>query len=307
MFIESVVSGLIVDALKGICKWIHSISVEDRSLKKKIDIIQLESISDFWEKKRGLLSAEKYISIQGSLSKYAPMLIGPPRAKRELHRQYRRSIPASDYDKKRSVIDANLSYTAGQMVWRFEHDDLNWMYFGLYHSIVRNSIPVFIEKSYYYKIVESFFKEERNRYVIEAKIVGKLKEIPENFVNKFIKENQLAGKIIPSILSSSQMVPLAVLIDGKDTSVKFIGSSRYLDGDIWIGLELGGEQFFVSRFLDIADYQELLEESTALKKDIEELYPNGKIIFQFDQVEKLISNQHQLVDVDDLINQFTRQ
>jgi len=267
------------------------------------DKVYSTSISEFWEDKEGVLEKGRHVSIQGALCKYIPMLIGPPKAKREVHRVYRRSKLEKGYEKNRTDVDANLAFTAGQMVWRLPYESLGWVPLGLYHSIVRNSIPVFVYKDYYREIVEKLFTKGRSTYTVEAKVEGILGPIPENFINKFIKENKLASKIKPKITSAAAKPIFGIMVEGQNTKIEYSGEARYLDGDIWVAVESNGKQKFVSRFLDLADDDDLRQESQNLKKDVEELYPKGKIIFQFDQVDKPIT-AYQTVPVKDLIEEW---
>lgn len=280
--------GMVSDKIKGV-------------KKEKVDF---DSISNFWEANAQVLIPGKYVSIKGALSKYAPMLIGPPKAKREVHRAYRRSIPEADYKNIKTTIDANLAFTAGQMVWRLEAEESSWVYLGLYHSIVRNSIPVFIDKDYYYNCVEEIFLKCKSPCVVEAVVIGKLHYISGSIISKFIEQNKLEGLIKPEILDAGKRV-FGIVVDGTDTRIKYSGSARYLDGDIWVAVELNGEQFFVSRFLDLSDPNDFLCECEELKKDVEEFLPDGKIVFQFDQVDKLIAG-YERITVNDLIQRATQ-
>lgn len=69
-------------------------------------------------------------------------------------------------------------------------------------------------------------------------------------------------------------------------------------------MELDGKQFFVSRFLDIADSQDLVKERVELKNDVDKFLEDGKIIFQFDQVDKKVPG-YQQVTLEELIKKST--
>jgi len=270
----------------------------DHITKIKIDY---DHITDYWENYKPADTGNQ-ITIRGSLSNYAPMLVGAPRAKRELHLAYRRSIPKKDYENIKTIIDANLAFTAGQMVWRFDPDDIDYVYLGLYQSIVRNSIPVFMTKEYYADKVKGYFSEARSRHVIDATVTGQLQQIPTSLFQEYITKHQLKGYIKPGVLEYGKHI-LALFVDGKKTAVHFHGDSRYLDGDIWVAVESKGQQYFVSRFLDLADPIDMYRETESLKKDVEMYFPDGNIIFQFDQYEKLIGGV-QTITVDEMKKQI---
>jgi hypothetical protein len=263
------------------------------------DRVYFDSIGDFWGSD---LKDGEYVSIKGALSKYAPMLIGPPKAKREVHRAYRRSIAEIDYKNNKTVVDPYLAFTAGQMVWRLDPQNSTHMYLGLYHSIVRNSIPVFIDKNYYLDTVERIFSKGKNPYVVEAQVNGRLQRMSGNLINGIINNYKLSGLIKPEVIDTGKQL-FGIMVDGQDTDIRYSGVARYLDGDIWVAVELNGEQFFVSRFIDLADPVDLEQESQNLMEDVKELFPKGEIIFQFDQVDKLITG-YQKVTVDDLTTRF---
>jgi len=273
-------------------------NTEDEKRIKLPSVIELNSIGDFWEKN---FIEGQFISIEAALSQYAPMLVGPPMLKREVHRGYRRAIPEYDFEEMRemkTVIDANLAFTAGQMVLRLNPQKTDWIYMGLYHSIVRNSIPVFVEKDYYNRVVEPLFGTEENRitYVIDAKVIGRLISFPRDFLREFIEKYHLQSLIRPDILGPEDGKKVfAMFIDGNNTKIEYTGAARYLDGDIWVALKFQDEEKFVSRFIDFSNLEDVRRESKALEKDIQEFLPDGNIIYQFDQVEKIIPG-YQTVD-----------
>jgi len=177
---------------------------------------------------------------------------------------------------------------------------------GLYHSIVRNSIPVFVEKDYYNRVVEPLFGTEENRitYVIDAKVIGRLISFPRDFLQEFIEKYHLQSLIRPDILGSEDGKKVfAMFIDGQNTKIEYTGPARYLDGDIWVALNFQDEEKFVSRFIDFSDLEDVRRESKALEKDIQEFLPDGKIIYQFDQVEKIIPGYQ---TVDKMLDRFTK-
>jgi hypothetical protein len=263
-----------------------SATVAGKGGEKPLEIVK---ISDFWKPKAGTLPVDTLVSITGQLSRYAPMVLGHPMQKREAHRAYRLSL--SDGEQKGTLgpteVDALLSCSAGQMVLRMEPDSPN-MYLGLYHSIVRNSVPVFVNKDYYGKNVKRMFAKNRN--VIEATIRGRVCSMPnDNFLKAFVEERRLMGRIGPRMLEDMGKPIHGIMVDGGDTSIKAVGTSRYLDGDIWVALEHEGQHAVISRFVDLADANDVRQEAAGLEADKDRLFENWKVVLQFDQVDRLIS------------------
>ena len=86
-----------------------------------------------------------------------------------------------------TTLDALLGFTAGQMVIRPDIAEMPYVYLGLYQSIVRNSIPLFVRREYYEKKIAKYFKSNTT---VEALIVGcpiRCHEISKRF-NFFLKE-----------------------------------------------------------------------------------------------------------------------
>jgi hypothetical protein len=254
--------------------------------KKRTDVTYMNiiNISDFWkDANAGKITEGSMISIQGQLSLYAPLCIAPPSVKRMNHMLYRSHISSTSdiTDDLKAKIDAMLSYTAGQMVLRLDDKDKPLIYLGLYHSIIRNSIPVFVEGKYYREKIKKMFDNNSNPYVMEAIIAGELKALPSCSLSKINSTNI-------SLSMSSQKPVFAVMIDGVNSYIEYVGESRYLDGDIWFALEDEKKQFFVSRFIDFGDKDDLMEQKKDLRDDIMKDYKDvKKIIYQFDQVEKM--------------------
>ena len=111
---------------------------------------QFHTVSAFWKARSTLLGELDLVTVQGTLSQFAPMLMGPPRAKRLLHREFRKAIETNRQfgERKRVTINACMSISAGQMVHREVRRDNRKRLLGLYESIVRNSIPIFVLPEY---------------------------------------------------------------------------------------------------------------------------------------------------------------
>ncbi|MEO8496155.1 MAG: toll/interleukin-1 receptor domain-containing protein [Planctomycetota bacterium] len=191
-----------------------------------------------------------------------------------------------------TTLDAFLAFSAGQMVVRPHSVAVPYVYVGLYHSIVRNSIPVYVRHEYFTEKIKPLFAKAG---VFEARVVGYLKlkdEVKASF-KEFLQTFKL-DEIFPED-EVDQVLPGYVLqIDGDDdySRIEYLGTSRYLDGDIWVAVSSQDVDRVVSRFLDLADASDLATEREELRQDVERLY-DGKtgIISQYDQADRLFESQ----------------
>ena len=73
----------------------------------------LMNFSSFWDQDEGAM-----VSVEGTLSRFAPFIIGPHKLKREVHLKFRKKIEQLEQQGKSLSPSANaiLSFTAGQMV-----------------------------------------------------------------------------------------------------------------------------------------------------------------------------------------------
>jgi hypothetical protein len=262
------------------------------------ETFEIHKITEFWDLN---LKPGDAVKIEGTLSPYVPMLLGPPKLKRELHREYRRHIPKEDYESLKTVVDAYLAFTAGQMVWRIPLEESSWMALGLYQCIVRNSVLLLVDREYYSKVVEKYFVKSGNPLAIDVEVTGTVSHIPNTLVRSLLSKFKVTERRIrPELLDTK-----VIVVDGKDTKIKYIGKSRYLDGDIWVAVRYNGEEFFITRFLDLSDPEDMKLETMALREDAEKYIPQGEIIFQFDQINPLLPG-YQRVSLEDLKRRFIK-
>lgn len=153
---------------------------------KSIDIrgpVNCNNMRELWMLINGLTNQKQsidsslYIYIKGQLSPYAPLLFGDPTRKRQLHLELRQGavqlIEEIGYEFG-ELLNGLLSYSAGQMVIRaYFHS--KYVYLGLYESIVRNSIPVFVESNYYKTSLANLFL---NNNTINVGVKAVIDEIP---------------------------------------------------------------------------------------------------------------------------------
>lgn len=266
------------------------IGKDDFGRSKGGDAIPLEKITEFWHMETSRLAAEPTIEIEGTLSKYAPLLVGDPSMKKSLHLEFRKSLAKQISDDKRSGVNTLLGYTAGQMVIRFSLPDMEWEFLGLYQGIVRNSIPIFVEKEYYRSVVEPLFTSDEP-YCIEAVVRGRVGTLPGSFVSDFVKQNQLGDLIAFRVIEDASRPTYGLLIDGNDSEISYVRRTRYLDGDIWVALELDDGEVFLSRFCDLSDPADVQASSNSLQSEIKSEYQDRikKVIFQYDQDNRDLS------------------
>ncbi len=266
------------------------------------EIIAFNRITDFWSADPTLQEG-RLVSIEGTLSRYAPLVIAPPSTKREMHLAFRTKLAEGLPEEREGRVNAMLSFTAGQMVWRLQLPQIQSEYLGLYHSIVRNSVPIFVTHNYFRNFVDPLFlKESRN--TLEARVIGRVTQLQNDFVNAFTDESLLGTTIIrPKIISIRNRPNYGLIIDGEDTSIDKLGHTRYLDGDIWVALRWQGKRLFHSRFCDISDDADIAQQTQALKQDIDKQCPGHEVILQFDQVNPRLLGK-QALNIEELVNQM---
>ena len=300
---EAVVLGLIAKSFESVVERIIASLAPaaiqktwERIKKKKTGSeVEIKSVRRFWKMYRKSsrigepeLREGMLITLKGTLSKYAPMIIGDPIKKRELHKEYRKKLSerkVEDTDR----IDPKLSLTSGNTVWRIKIGD--FVYLGLYQGIVRNSIPVFVKKEYYESIEGIFFKDD-NPYCVDVVLTGSLGELSAEVVDKvgLVEKGSVYG----------------LFVGNKGTKIEYLGEADYLDGDIWIALKDGRKEHMVSRFLDLGDIDDFEDELKKLKGDVKEVLsanPNSQVILQFDQVNRPIQVK-QTIEIEDCWKKF---
>ena len=256
----------------------------------------IKHVSEFWYTKHASLSIGQYVSISGALSLYAPFLVGSPKAKREMHLDFRRKISSIEKKVSATDIDAFLGFSAGQMVIRLSEENMEQVYLGLYHSIIRNSIPVFVDKKYFNEIVKSYFYKKAHNNVIEAELTGRIVPISNIFMDDLIEDFNLKGDIKPAAMSE-QHYAIEVKGPSNKTGITYVDEARYLDGDIWFALRSENEERFISRFIDLSDVNDVKEQRKALARDVDKYEKDSTLIMEYDQLDRMFT-QDQSVDQD---------
>ena len=278
--------------------------IENGKTKLRKTTKSFKSISAFWDARAEELNKIGFAIVGGTFSQFAPMMFGPPKSKRRLHKEFRIAIQRSKKfsDMKRVTINACLSVSAGQMVWRFRQGDDPILHFGLYNSIVRNSIPVIVEKEYYEKHLKKIYSRYR-RETFEADVKGKIISLDNTFIRDFFLKNNLDKYISAICLDDLTKNVYGLLVDGKNTGIEYRDTARYLDGDIWIAVETQGRERFLTTFLDISNPIERDEELYYLMNELQTLPGSPRLLARYDESEKYISNGYEIVTKDRIIKE----
>jgi hypothetical protein len=279
---------------------------KSRYVDQDIPTIEYASVTDFWKAARRWdphMPPEQYIAIKGALSTFAPVLPGDPCGKRDIHRYIRRnydkiqkSIQEAGRSEGPTTLDAFLAFSAGQLVIRLSPDEMPYVFLGLYHSIVRNAIPVFVERIYYHKVIEhALLHNTASPDVIEAAIIGRLLPMPENFVMQFLHDISLYDYFKGAPIDGL-MPRFALQIDGAGdsdpTMVQPISRARYLDGDIWVAIIDGKDERVVSHFLDLANPTDIAMERGALKTEVAHYFGASEVLSEYDDTERIFTEHH---------------
>jgi len=231
------------------------------------------------------------INLEGTLSMFSPVIPGPPIIKRKLHLEFRRQIEKirelfDNEDIKETTLDSLVSASSGQMIFRNYNPNLRLVQLGLFQSIVRNSITVFVEYNYFEKKVRPLFRTSQNPCFFEAKITGLVGPYLNSFISEISEIETLKG-IFDWTHFDELKKTKAIFVDGTKSKIKFLREPRYLDGDIWIALKKGEKEELVTRFLDLSNNDELKNEKFELNSDCRKLFPEYTVIQQFDNTSKV--------------------
>ena len=247
---------------------------------------EFPDISAFWRaidtlpKTTGLLA-----TVQGTFSRLAPMMVGPPKAKRRLHREFRTALEQhKEFGRvKLPTINACMSISAGQMVQLAEIDQADRYYFGLYGSIVRNSVPILVWADYYRQYMEQS-PYALNHHCCEAVVAGRVIRLDNTQLQRYVARYELNRFISDDVIGDLVRNAVALEVGGPGSGVKYLGPPRYLDGDIWFAVESDGEERFITTFLDLADPADREEARAQLRADHSRLTQH-RIIARWDEEE----------------------
>ena len=95
-------------------------------------------------------------------------------------------------------------------------------------------------------------------------------------------------------------------MDGRNSDIAYEGPPRYLDGDIWVAVESGGKERFVTTFLDIGNRQERDEELHRLFGELERSAEPSRVIAQFDDLREFIARGYNVATKNKLLEDIFR-
>jgi len=265
---------------------------EHISVRPVSRIVSCTGMSNLWEFIEDLMLQKQSInrapavSIHGQLSPYAPLLFGHPMYKRQLHLKLRKGAGqlkeefGCEFDE---LLNGLLSYSAGQMVIRpyFEGE---YVFLGLYESIVRNSIPVMIERQYYNSTVGPLFRQLN---CLEVGLQAFLDEIPnytQDALNDFGITERLRSILDDQTIKQVGRPNYALFVRGDDGSCINVQadhplSSRYLDGDVWVA---NAANSLITRFIDISSGQDMLNAVAQITRELRMSAFGRGIVSSFD-------------------------
>jgi hypothetical protein len=285
----------------------------------------LRGVGDFWQQRSTNLPYADLVKVSGTLCQYAPIIVGPPSAKRDLHRAFRRAIEGHPQfgAAKRTAINACLSISAGQMVYRAttawsailplressgrnspEPDPIGGKrLLGLYNSIVRNSIAVFVTPEFFRNDLAPQFATQR-RPAIDVDITGRVFEIDNSYIRRFVERYQLANYLddCDSIVDDLCRHVFALELGGPGTKVENFRPPSYVDGDVWLAIKERSRERFLTTFVDVTDPREHEQGLNLLREEVKSR-TGAKLIARYDDTPE---DAQLFISFDDSANAFGR-
>ena len=256
--------------------------------EKRTGCQEFENVSAFW-RARPQLDTMGFATVQATLSRFAPLVMGPPGAKRRLHKEFRQALETNRALGKRKslTIDACMSVSSGQMVVRETLEGKPKLLLGLYSSIVRNSIPVFVKREYYERVVEPLFNQYPDTESFEARVTGRVFRLDNSFIRRFLVRQHLDKILLKKNVDDLCENAFALEVGDEETGISArLEPTHCLDGDIWLAIRKpDGSDRFMTSFLDITNAQERDEEFQFLKELADRA--GAKVFVRYDQIPSL--------------------
>jgi hypothetical protein len=270
--------------------------IEHVSSRKVMVLREFRSVMQFWDRREQLRIGD-FVKISGTFSEFAPLLIGYPKAKRRLHREFRRAIEQLPElaRKKMRTINACMSISAAQMVWRDRHATEGGVNCGLYESIIRNSIPVYVTREYYESKLRNLVVK-KGVDTFQASLTGRVTKRDMLRMKEYIVKYGMDAFISKIVIDDVCKDSLGLLVDGNGTSIKYKSDANYLDGDIWVAGESAGNEFFVTEFLDIGSSKDREEALRALREELEGYPGSPRLLGQYDEISELAKYGFNVLD-----------
>jgi hypothetical protein len=180
-----------------------------------------------------------------------------------------------------------MSVSSGQMVALETPDNRPKLLLGLYSSIVRNSIPVFVKREYYESVVQPLFQQSGGTDSFEASVTGRVFRLDNSFIRRFLVRQDLTNILRKENVDDLCENAFALEVGADDTRISaHAGPPHYLDGDIWLAIRKpDGSERFVTSFVDITNAQEREEEvqvATALAESM-----GAEVFGRYDRIPSL--------------------
>ena len=231
---------------------------------------EIGGVKEFWSAhRRNTLDTGSYVTVEGTLSLYAPMIFGDPRLIKQRHFEFRDALSTD----APTSIDALVSISSGQPVVRLEPME-GVYYAGLYEGIGRNSIPVFVDEGRF----DSWRAERTNarNQVWDVALTGQLDDLPTEWDDFF------------SIFGLDQEAPeYAIYVQDDATSnIEHRGETSFFEADVWAAYEHGGDRGWMTRCPDFADRTEVRQAIDAIIDNLEAVEAPVELISQYDLVDR---------------------
>ncbi|WP_144902224.1 hypothetical protein [Halobellus captivus] len=231
---------------------------------------EIGGVKEFWAAHRqDTLNTGSYVTVEGTLSLYAPMIFGDPRLIKQRHFEFRDALST----RAPTSIDALVSISSGQPVVRLE--PMKGVYYaGLYEGIGRNSIPVFIDQSR----LDSWRdrRTSAGKQVWDVALTGQLDDLPTEWDDFF------------SIFGLDQEAPeYAIYVqDDSVSNIEYRGETRFFEADVWAAYERDGDRGWMTRCPDFAERTEIRRSIDAIIDNLEAVDGPVELISQYDLVDR---------------------
>jgi hypothetical protein len=159
---------------------------------------------------------------------------------------------------------------------------------GLYESIVRNSIPVYVTQDHYRESVRRIMAETRED-AFEARVQAWVVKQDNSHFRDYAKKYGLEGYISRATVDEISQSTLGLFINGEHTGIERLGPPRYLDGDIWVAGQSSTRQFFVTTFLNVANATQRDSALRELRKELDAYRGLPTLIGQYDELSDVAS------------------
>ncbi len=233
-----------------------------------------DHVEEFWG---ATLRDGDLVTIDGVLSPFSPLLIGNPKGLLTLHNQFRDL--AEDGEIKTPLSSANMSLSAGQVAWDVGPIGA-WHVLGLYESLVRNAVVVFVDRQEFSERLKPEFKVWR-RDAAEACLTGRVVSL-----NGF-------GDMIDGPLGSENKelhaTPRGLVVSPQlaGTSISLQPITRYLDGDLFAVVEVNGEYVLRTQPTNFSNPDVVDSDRVSLQAGINRRYPGAPVVIDSGHLEAL--------------------